>query len=106
MVQGTDQFSQAGRPQAVVPGEERLGRRLVSGLPRTDLHRINVTAAQQAAIAPPARESREKIQRLAKHSQRGRSKCSYLGTIARLRVAQQCGLELRSNAMVVAPGVA
>jgi hypothetical protein len=30
------------------------GRRLVGGLPRTDLHRINVTAVEQGAIAPPA----------------------------------------------------
>ena len=44
MIHRVDQFSQAGPPQAVVPGEERLGRSLVGGLPRTDHHRINVTA--------------------------------------------------------------
>jgi len=71
MVQGMDQFSQAGRPQAVVPGQERLGRRLVGGLPRTDPHRINVTTMEQGAIAPPTRESHERARRLAKHSQRG-----------------------------------
>jgi hypothetical protein len=27
-----------------VPGEERLGRSLVGGLPRTDHHHINLTA--------------------------------------------------------------
>jgi hypothetical protein len=31
----------------VVPGEERPGRSLVGGLPRTDLHRINVTLARK-----------------------------------------------------------
>jgi hypothetical protein len=41
-----DQFSQPGCPEAVVPGEECLGRSLVGGLPRTDLHRINVTARE------------------------------------------------------------
>jgi hypothetical protein len=44
IVQGMDQFLQPGRTQTVVPGQERPGRSLVSGLPRTDLHRINVTA--------------------------------------------------------------
>ena len=44
MIQGMDQFPQTGRPDAVVPGEERLGRSLVGGLPRTDLHRINTIA--------------------------------------------------------------
>jgi hypothetical protein len=39
-----DQFLQPGHTQTVVPGQERPGRSLVSGLPRTDLHRINVTA--------------------------------------------------------------
>jgi hypothetical protein len=36
-----------------MPGEERLGRRLVGGLPGTDHHRINVTAVEQGAIALP-----------------------------------------------------
>ena len=44
MVKGMDQFSQAGRAEAVMPGQERLGRGLVGGLPRADVHRINVTA--------------------------------------------------------------
>jgi hypothetical protein len=39
-----DQFPQAGRPETVVPGEERLGRSLVGGLPRTYLHRITLIA--------------------------------------------------------------
>lgn len=41
-----DQFSQAGRAEAVMPGQERLGRGLVGGLPRGDVHRINVTAQE------------------------------------------------------------
>ena len=46
MIQRVGQFSQPGPPEAVVPGQERLGRSLVGGLPRTDLHRINVTARE------------------------------------------------------------
>ena len=46
MVKGMDQFSQAGRAEAVMPGQERLGRGLVGGLPRADVHRINVTAQE------------------------------------------------------------
>jgi len=46
MIQGMDQFPQAGPPQTVVPGEERPGRSPVGGLPRTDLHRINLTARE------------------------------------------------------------
>ena len=46
MIQGMNQFPQPGPPQTVVPGEKRLGRSLVGGLPRTDLHRINVTARE------------------------------------------------------------
>ena len=41
-----DQFSQPGYPQTMVPAQERLDRNLVGGLPRTDLHRINVTAME------------------------------------------------------------
>jgi len=47
MIQRIDQFSQPGHPHTVVPGEERPGRRLADGLPRTDLHRINVTLARK-----------------------------------------------------------
>jgi hypothetical protein len=45
----------AGSPETVAPGGECPGRSLVSGLPRPDLHRINVTALAEAAIAvlPP-----------------------------------------------------
>src|SRR6266568_705586 len=35
----------------VVPGKKRLGCSLVGGLPRTDLHRINVTPMKKGAIA-------------------------------------------------------
>jgi hypothetical protein len=34
-----------------VPGEERPGRSLVDDLPRTDLHRINLTAKQNSVTA-------------------------------------------------------
>jgi len=44
MVQGMDQFPQARRPETVVPGQERLGRSLVGGLPRTHLHRATLSA--------------------------------------------------------------
>ena len=44
-----DQFSQAGRAEAVMPGQERLGRGLVGGLPQADVHRINVTAEEKAS---------------------------------------------------------
>jgi len=45
MAEGMQDFPEAGHPGTAVPGEKRLGRRLVSGFPRTDLHRINVTVA-------------------------------------------------------------
>ena len=47
MIQGMDQFPQTGHPETAMPGEERLHRSLVGGLPRTDLHRINVTAMEK-----------------------------------------------------------
>jgi hypothetical protein len=31
-----------------VPGKKRLGSSLVGGLPRPDLHRVNITAAENA----------------------------------------------------------
>jgi hypothetical protein len=34
-----------------VAGKKLLGRSLVGGFPRTDLHRINVTAREQGTIA-------------------------------------------------------
>jgi hypothetical protein len=43
-----DQFSQAGYPETIMPDKKLLGRSLVGGLPRTDLHRINLTAMGQA----------------------------------------------------------
>jgi hypothetical protein len=46
MVEGMDQFPKAGRTDAVVPGQERLDRSMVGDLPRTDIHRITVTAMQ------------------------------------------------------------
>jgi hypothetical protein len=46
MIHRVNQLSQPGSPQAVVPGQERLGRSLVGSLPRTDPHRINVTARE------------------------------------------------------------
>ena len=60
MVQGMDQFSQAGRPQAVVPGQERLGRRLVGGLPADgpSPHQRNHHGARRDSPADP-RVSRE-----------------------------------------------
>jgi len=48
MIQGTNQFSQPGRPETVVPGKKRLGSSLVGGLPRSDLHRLNITAKRKA----------------------------------------------------------
>jgi hypothetical protein len=44
MVQGMDQFPQPGRPETVVPVQERFGHSLVGGLPRTHLHRITLSA--------------------------------------------------------------
>jgi hypothetical protein len=51
MIQRAGQFSQAGHPETVVAGKKLLGRSLIGGVPRTDLHRINVTAMKQGAIA-------------------------------------------------------
>jgi hypothetical protein len=52
MIQRVDQFSQAGHPETAMPGKKRLGRRLVGGLPRANLHRITVTAREKGAKAP------------------------------------------------------
>jgi hypothetical protein len=49
--QGLDQFPQTRHPQTAVPGKKRLGRRLVGGLPRTNVHLTNVTAMEKRAIA-------------------------------------------------------
>jgi len=49
-----NQFPQMGHRETVVPGKKRLGRRLVGGLPRTHLHRINLTATDKDATALPA----------------------------------------------------
>jgi len=45
MAERMDEFPQPGHPGTAVPGEERLGSRLVGGFPRSDLHHINVTVA-------------------------------------------------------------
>jgi hypothetical protein len=47
MVEGMEEFPEAGHPDAAVPGEERLGSRLVSGFPRADVHCINLTSGGQ-----------------------------------------------------------
>jgi hypothetical protein len=54
-----------------VPGRGMPGPPPGRRLPRTDLHRINITAVEQGATAPLARESRDRLRRLVKHSQRG-----------------------------------
>ena len=51
MIQGVNQFAQPGHPEAVVPGKERLGHSPVGGLPRTNLHQMNVTAKQKDTMA-------------------------------------------------------
>lgn len=51
MVERMEEFPEAGHPGTAVPGEERLGSRLVSGFPQTDLHRINVTSGRQENTA-------------------------------------------------------
>jgi len=71
MIQRMDQFLQAGPPQTVVPGKERPGRNLVGGLPRTNLHRINVTATEQGTKARCPGDSSYRLRRLARHSPRG-----------------------------------
>jgi hypothetical protein len=57
MIQGMNQLSQPGPPETVVPGKKRLGCSLVGGLPRSDLHCINVTAREKGTIVLPARTS-------------------------------------------------
>jgi hypothetical protein len=39
-----------------VPGQEGPGRSLIGGIPRTDLHRLNLTARQNGATALLTRE--------------------------------------------------
>jgi hypothetical protein len=58
MVQGMSQFPQPGPPQTVVPGKKRLSSSLVGGLPRSDLHRINVTATEKGTIVLPPKDFR------------------------------------------------
>ena len=77
IIQGMGQFPQARHPETVVPGKKRLGRRLVDGLPRTNVHRTNVTAREKSAIALPFRqEARYRLRRLAKPSHSGSCGCS------------------------------
>jgi hypothetical protein len=67
-----DQFPQTRHPETVVPGKKRLGRRLVGGLSRTNVHRTNLTAMEKRALALPFRqESRYRLRRLAKLSRSG-----------------------------------
>jgi hypothetical protein len=47
MIQGMNQFPQAGHPETVVPGKERLGSSLTGGLPLPDVHPDNVTAGER-----------------------------------------------------------
>ena len=46
--------ARTGYPKTVVPGKKLPGRRLVGGLPRTDLHHINVAAKGKGVIGLPA----------------------------------------------------
>ncbi len=63
-----DHLPQPGHPQTAVLGKKRLGRRLVGGLPRTNVHHANVAAMEKRANSPaaPADESRYRARRLAK----------------------------------------
>ena len=73
IVQRMDHLPQPGHPQTAVLGKKRLGRRLVGGLPWTNVHRTNVTAMDKRAIALLFRqESRYRLRRLAKLSHSGR----------------------------------
>ena len=58
MIQGMNQLSQAGRPETVVPGKERLGSSPVGGLPLSDLHRTNITGREKGTMVLPARTFR------------------------------------------------
>src|SRR6516164_2406682 len=44
IIQRVEELPQASPAGVVVPGEERPGSFLIGGLPRTNLHRITVTA--------------------------------------------------------------
>ena len=66
------QFPQVRHPETVVPRKKRLGRRLVGGLPRTNVHHTNVTTKEKRTIALLFRqESRYRLRRLAKLSHGG-----------------------------------
>jgi hypothetical protein len=57
MIQGMNQFSQPGHPETAVPDKKRLGSGLVGGLPRSDLHRINITVSEKGTIVLSASTS-------------------------------------------------
>ena len=64
-----DQFPQAGPPETVVPGQKHLGRSLVGGLPRANVHCTTVTAMEKRATALLLwEESRYRLRRLVKLS--------------------------------------
>jgi hypothetical protein len=50
VIQRMNQFSQPGPPETAVPGEKCAGSGLVGGLPRSDLHRINITVSEKGTI--------------------------------------------------------
>ena len=60
IIQRMDHLPQPGHPQTAVLGKKRLGRRLVGGLPRTNVHRSNVAVMEKRANSPaaPTGESR------------------------------------------------
>ena len=64
-----DQFPQPSYPNTVVPGKKLPGGRLVGGIPRTDLHRINIAARGKAVIGLPAGDL-QYMRQPAKHSHR------------------------------------
>ncbi len=62
-----DHLPQPDHPKTAMPGKKRLGRRLVGGLPRTNVHHTNVAAIEKHANSPaaPTHESRYRARRLA-----------------------------------------
>lgn len=62
-----DQLTQTRHPETVVPGKKRRDCRLVGGLPRTNVHRTNLTATEKRPIELPLLRKEPRYRQLREH---------------------------------------
>ena len=99
IIQGMNQFPQPGPPQTVVPGKKRLGSSPVGGLPRPDLHRINITTREKGTIVLPARTFGVGDGPSALPQRQKR-----MGSVSAETARETCTMGLRGNGAVVTRG--